>query len=190
MIFYLKGEMMKSKILIGLVLGALISPCLLSGGNIKGIYSNCGEDMVYHGSSIDRKTMCGMGTSLALPAKTLTITQTSNPCFFIQKYLIKQWKVKKVNGNTITMQGVNKFSKGMRPDLGHNIAFENDGTIKYAYSIVVGDKIVQKKGREVVQLLGTSKTCYLHPTTEVWDMTYMDMKTSKEKEEKVTFQLH
>ena len=186
MIFYLKGEMMKNKILIGLVLfGGFVN-----GGDIKGTYSNCDEDMVHYSSNIDRKTMCGMGTSLALPAKTLTITQTNNPCFFIQKYLIKQWKVKKVNGNTITMQGVNKFSKGMRPDLGHNIAFENDGTIKYAYSIVVGDKIVQKKGREVVQLLGTSKTCYLNPTTEVWDIKYMDMKTSKEKEEKVTFQLH
>ncbi|MBA1420418.1 MAG: hypothetical protein FAF03_06050 [Epsilonproteobacteria bacterium] len=77
----------------------------------------------------------------------------------------------------------------MRPDLGHNISFENDGKIVYAYNIVVGDKVIQKKGREVVQILGTDKNCYLSPTKEIWEVAYTDPKTKKDTKEKVTFYL-
>ena len=166
---------MKSKVLIGLMLGAMVSPCLLSGGTpskrvVEQSVAVCSGSAFMAGietNKVDRKTMCGM--SVVGGIGRLVIKQTKNPCLFVDKEYWKLEKARKVNANTVEwseelMGRANNvslsFYEDMRPDLGYNLVFHDDG------------KITNKtNGREVIQILGTDKNCYLRPTTEEW-LTY------------------
>ena len=169
MIFYLKGEMMKSKILIGLVLGALVSPCFLSAKTAPQSIAICSGSNYTQGkqtNKVNRSMICGMMAMSAVGK--LVIKQTKNPCLFVDKEYWEREKARKVNANTVewTEERMGKanniatsFYDDMRPDLGHNLVFHNDGKITH-----------KTNGREVIQILGTDKKCYLKPTTEEWLM--------------------
>ena len=128
------------------------------------IYSNKVNRKETYQIGIDNGTRFGAGDY-----NRLTIHQTKNPCLFIDK---EDWELDhfiKVDTKTIRMESAkgnakrgtihvyNYLNTKTRPSLGHNLVFHNNG------------KITNKlDGREVMQVLGTDKNCYLHPTVEEW----------------------
>ena len=153
------------------------------GGKIHKAYAvSCAENNPLGSptNNINRKTDCGMGANLVFfNSKKLVIHQTKNPCFFMDKEDWESLKGKKVNENTVEFPqlGTGKhkhitailpyFYFGMRPDLGHAMVFHSNG--KITSKIDMDEKFHNKlDGREVIQVLGTDRNCYLRPTVEEW----------------------
>jgi hypothetical protein len=176
------------KILIGGVLLLGISPCMLMSGEveIKPYYNLLKDtkkiangDVVTignYGNKIDRKKVYAFGVS-PINTDKIVIKQIKNPCFFIDK---EDWEIDKgikINSNTVSFEygvGTNanpydSFDNKTRPSLGHNLIFNSN------------DKITNKlDGREVIQVLGTDRNCYLRPTVEDWTF-YTSYKTGSNR---------
>jgi hypothetical protein len=181
------------KILIGGVILLGISHCPLLGGNleIKPYYNLLKDtkkiangDVVTignYGNKIDRKKVYAFGVS-PINTDKIVIKQIKNSCFFIDK---EDWEIDKgikINSNAVSFEygvGTNanpydSFDEKTRPSLGHNLIFNRNG------------KITNKlDGREVIQVLGTDRNCYLRPTVEDWSEYAYDRKNPS----KTTFYL-
>ncbi len=153
--------------------GAEIKPYLAKNSEtLTPTYTNKVTRKETYQIGIDNGQMLGAGDY-----DRITIHQIKNPCFFMDKDDWEYEKWVKVNNNTIRNDGVkgtvkagdwkptgimnvlNDFDAKTRPDLGYNLVFHSDG------------KITNKlDGREVIQVLGTDKNCYLYPTVEEWTL--------------------
>lgn len=169
------------KIIFGTV---FVSVLLFSGFNSEEVYTtyrDCNSSKDIAGNNIDRKNVCIMSIPHNMSGKTpygygWIITQVKNPCMFAVKgYDYEKYKPKKINSNSVYYYA-NVFMSSQRPELGHNIKHRPDGSM---YVVSPNGKVIS----EVVQILGTSKTCYLNPTKEIWSTKY------REKVSRATFYL-
>jgi len=127
------------------------------------------EDAYIRSNKVDRKSTFSFKVEPVYHVGKLRINQIKNPCLFVDKIDWENDGGVKINSNEIELvdrfDGLKRTSKTkyvgayFRPDLGHNLIFSSSG--------VITNKL---DGREVIQVLGTDRNCYLKPTIEEWGL--------------------